>query len=235
MVSRDKIAFSPRRSSGGLQAFATLTLVAAVIALLLGFGLSAYDWYDNYRTEQWANKLLAAANSGQDATVPSTNKPSPSEFTSYHVAADAPRYLFIGRINVGAVVRPLGVTTNGELATPNNVFDVGWYTGSSKPGKAGVTLMDGHVSSWTTHGVFYSLKSLVAGDHIHIELGSGTEIQYTVVRTKVYDRLNVDMSAVLSPVNPKRPGLNLITCTGDVIKGTNEFNQRIVVFAQQDS
>jgi hypothetical protein len=39
------------------------------------------------------------------------------------------------------------------------------------------------------------------------------------------------MSALLSPINAGKPGLNLITCTGDVIKGTNDFTERIVVFA----
>ena len=38
------------------------------------------------------------------------------------------------------------------------------------------------------------------------------------------------MSQVLSPVNPTKPGLNLITCTGQVISGTSEFNERLVVY-----
>ena len=234
-MTKHKLTANRTGSSRNLRVLAALCQIIAVAALLFGLSFAAYEWYGNYRAEQWANKLLAAANSGQSTAVPSTNKPSPSDFTSYHVAGDAPRYLFIDKINVGAIVRPLGVTSTGELATPSNVFDAGWYTGSSRPGKLGVTLIDGHVSSWTTHGVFYNLKSLIPGDHIHIELGNGTEIQYSVVRTKIYDHRSVDMSAVLAPVNPKKPGLNLITCTGDVIKGTNEFNQRIVVFAQQDS
>jgi hypothetical protein len=41
------------------------------------------------------------------------------------------------------------------------------------------------------------------------------------------------MTAALSPINPHKPGLNLITCTGNVIAGTNEFSERIIVFAEQ--
>ena len=63
-------------------------------------------------------------------------------------------------------------------------------------------------------------------------MGNGTLYNYKVVKKQVYSYDNVDMNALLSPVNPKLPGLNLITCTGSVIKGTNEFNQRIIVFTQ---
>jgi len=37
----------------------------------------------------------------------------------------------------------------------------------------------------------------------------------------------------LSPIDPTKPGLNLISCTGDVISGTSKFNERIIVFATQ--
>jgi hypothetical protein len=42
------------------------------------------------------------------------------------------------------------------------------------------------------------------------------------------------MAAALSPINPAKPGLNLITCSGQVVKGTNEFNKRTVVFTEID-
>jgi hypothetical protein len=38
------------------------------------------------------------------------------------------------------------------------------------------------------------------------------------------------MKQVLSPINPNKPGLNLMTCTGHVMKGTSEFSERLVVF-----
>lgn len=38
------------------------------------------------------------------------------------------------------------------------------------------------------------------------------------------------MNKTLSPINSQTPGLNLMTCTGQVIKGTSEFNERLVVF-----
>ena len=43
------------------------------------------------------------------------------------------------------------------------------------------------------------------------------------------------MQAALTPVVAGQPGLNLISCTGDVIAGTNSFSERIVVFTSQVS
>jgi sortase A len=88
----------------------------------------------------------------------------------------------------------------------------------------------GHVSSWTNDGVFYNLKKLKAGDTITITRGDNTTYNYQVVSVKIYPYNNVDMEQVLAPIDASKPGLNLMTCTGQVIKGTSEFNERLVVF-----
>ncbi len=63
-------------------------------------------------------------------------------------------------------------------------------------------LIDGHVSSWTAHGVFYGLHTLVAGDTIQIERGDGTVFNYQVVKTVVYPNNGVDMQSAMTPVTP---------------------------------
>lgn len=172
-------------------------------------------------------------NTGGATTAPSTVRPSTHVVSSYAVGPTMPRYLDIPKLGVHARVLSLGILNNGALATPNNVFDVGWYNESSLPGQPGVTLIDGHVSSWTAHGVFYGIKTLAAGDQIQIERGDGQVITYQVVSHQIYDHNNMDMHTALQPVDPTTTGLNLITCTGDVIPGTSEFNERILVQAKQ--
>jgi len=174
-----------------------------------------------------------AATSSTATPAPSTVKPSSSAVSNYTVGPNMPRYLNIPKLGVHARVLSLGILNNGALATPNNVFDVGWYNESSLPGQPGAMLIDGHVSSWTSHGVFYGIKNLSAGDMVQIERGDGTVFSYQVVKTQVYDHSDVDMQSAVTPVDPTKPGLNLITCTGDVIKGTNEFNERVVVYTKQ--
>ena len=41
------------------------------------------------------------------------------------------------------------------------------------------------------------------------------------------------MQAAITPIDPTVSGLNLITCTGQVIPGTSLFNERVIVFAKE--
>jgi sortase A len=124
----------------------------------------------------------------------------------------------------------LGLTSGGAIAVPDNIYDTGWYDGSSKPGQSGAVFIYGHLSSWTADGVFYNLKKLKPRDDVIITRGDNTTYTYRVITSKVYPYNNIDMDQVLAPINPNKPSLNLMTCTGEVIKGTSEFNERLVVF-----
>jgi LPXTG-site transpeptidase (sortase) family protein len=201
-----------------------LLFALAIIVLVTGLIVARHQHNTNKTAEQAVR---------QDPNAPKTNKPTDQEFNNHQVPPDAPRYLFIPELSVRAMVKPLGLTAKNQIAAPTNVFDAGWYTGSAKPGQPGAMLIDGHVSSWTTHGIFYNLKKLRAGDQLKIQRGDGATFTYRVVKSQIYDVDHVDMQAAPSPVTSGRPGLNLITCDGSVIKGTNEFNKRLVVFTEQ--
>ena len=162
---------------------------------------------------------------------PSSVKPSAKVVASYTVAPDLPKYIAIPAIKLApARVIRLGRLASGEITTPGNIYDTGWYEDSAKPGQAGAMFIFGHVSSWTANGVFHDLKKLQPGDKITITRGDDKQFTYQVVSTKIYPYNQVDMHAVLSPISAGKPGLNLMTCTGELIKGTSEFNERLVVF-----
>ncbi len=212
-------------------------LIAAAVAACATGGVLAWRQHNaNLALDKVAAKQMDRANHGHaTGDTPSTIKPTPSEFDSYHVPADQPRYIFIPKIGVRARVKPTWLTTDGAVGTPTNIYDTAWYVHSAKPGQPGATLIDGHVGFWTKHGVFFNLKDLHVGDKIQVVRGDGKTLHYTVAQTKTYSYDEVDMHAVLSPVSSGRPGLNLITCTGDVIKGSNTYNQRVVIFAEEDA
>ncbi|HVV25671.1 MAG TPA: class F sortase [Candidatus Saccharimonadales bacterium] len=171
------------------------------------------------------------ADSLRTSSAPSSKKPSAAAVNSYRVAPDLPKYLSIPAISVPKTrVMQLGVTKNDQIATPNNIYNAGWYNRSAKPGQNGAMFIYGHVSSWQADGVFYNLKKLKAGDTVSITRGDNKTFTYQVVSSKIYDYRQVNMNQVLAPINAGKPGLNLMTCTGQVIKGTSEFNQRLVVF-----
>jgi LPXTG-site transpeptidase (sortase) family protein len=215
-----------------LRALSKLFLAAGVILLVVGLE-SVFRHAVNRSPASTPVRGVAGEPESADDAPPDTQKPEPSEFDKYQVAADAPRYIFIPEINVRAMVKPVGVTPDNHVQAPRNIFDVGWFEQSARPGENGASLMAGHVSSWTSPGVFQKLKTLRSGSIVTIERGDGTRVDYSVVKRVLYAANNVDMAAALKPIHSTRPGLNLITCAGKVIKGSNDFDQRIVVFTEQ--
>lgn len=208
-------------------------LIAVAIGLLIvGIVTSLDVWGSNMAAAQQAAKLVNQANHGLNHSAPSTIKPSVSTVADYVVAPSLPRYLIIPKLGVDAQILPVGVNDQGALETPDNVFNTAWYDESAQPGQLGTMLIDGHISSWTTKGVFYGLNTLQPGDAIEVQAGDGAVFSYEVVKTQIYDANNVNMVAAMASINPAKPGLNLISCTGDVIPGTSEFNERIIVFAE---
>lgn len=211
----------------------------ATVVLFIGLAVSYQSFLTNHNAaaqiSELSKKVDQQSSGSGNSVLPSTTKPSAKAVSDYAVAPDLPKYIRIPKIGVFARVLQVGVTTSGALGTPPDVYDTAWYTGSSKPGQPGATLIDGHVSSWTSKGVFYSIKNLSAGDFIQIQKGDNTFVDYQVVKTEVFDADNVDMQAAITPIDPTKPGLNLITCTGQVIKGTSLFNKRVIVFAVQTS
>ena len=165
--------------------------------------------------------------------APSSVKPKASTIASYSVPANNPKYIAVPAIGItNTPVLKLGLLKGGAIATPDNIFETGWYDGSSLPGQAGAMFIYGHVSSWTADGIFYNLHKLVPGDKVIITTGNNTIYTYQVVVSRVYPYTSVPMNTVLSPISPTTPGLNLMTCTGKVIPGTSEFNERLAVFTK---
>jgi sortase A len=201
-----------------------MAAILLIVIGLSGFGVSARLYLNQPKPPKQV--------SGVDvASAPSSTKPSPRAVASYTVAPDLPKYMNIPAIDIQQTrVIKLGHLANGEITTPDNIYDAGWYEDSAKPGQSGAMFIYGHVSSWTAEGVFYNLKKLQPGDKVTITRGDNKKFTYQVVSSKVYPHDKVDMHAVLSPTNPNKPGLNLMTCTGKIIKGTSEFSERLVVF-----
>ncbi len=215
----------------------------AILTIIVGAYLSFIGWHSTGVSQKQAVSLTKIANQAEASglgtssknTALSTTPISSSTLAAYTVAPSLPRYLIIPKLNVDARVLSVGITSSGAVGSPENIYDTAWYNESAEPGQPGAMLIDGHISSWTAHGVFYRLSSLTPGDKIQIERGDNTMFSYSVVKTAIYPANNVNMKAALAPVVAGQPGLNLISCTGDVIPGTNSFSERIVVFATQVS
>lgn len=213
-----------RPTKNKLALASKLLLLVAVIVLFTGVVVSLIQHRSN-------SEVRSTYTDSQIS--PDTEKPDEDSLYNHRVEPDQPRYISIAALTVKAVVKSGGVNAENQIESPANIHETGWYNGSSKPGQEGAMLISGHVSSWETSGVFYDLKLLQPGDKITIERGDGAKFTFSVVKSQTYDANDVDMGSVLLPISRGKPGLNLITCAGEVIAGTNNFSKRIVVFAEQ--
>lgn len=155
-------------------------------------------------------------------------KPDLTEMSAQLVAPDAPKILRIPRLNTEARIVPVGTTLTNEPISPKNIFDIGWYDKSGKPGTPGAAvLLNGHIAGPTLPGVFAQVASLVAGDKLELERGDGQKLIYTVTRVQEYSSAQLDMSAATNPIDTSKQGLNLVT-TMTKFSGAQK---RVIVFA----
>ncbi len=205
----------------------------AVLLFVVGAGVAL----QSFRTNRNVQAAASGGNQGQQSVngedAPDEQEPDSTAFTNYRVAPDAPRYVRIPKIGANNRVVSVGVKANNELKTPGNVFDVGWYENSSKPGQPGATLLDAHVHGPTKPGAFYNLKILTEGDEVEIERGDGKRIKYRVVSKETVPYQQVDMAKAMRSQTKGKNGLNMITCGGKYNKDTKTYEQRVIVYAEQ--
>ena len=144
--------------------------------------------------------------------------PEEEEVYEYVVAPERPRYLTIEKLGIyNARILAMGINDKGELDTPRNIFDVGWYEASGLPGMGGTMIIDGHNGGPHVHGVFKDLPELSNGDIIKVERGDGIVYNYTVVENKaiLLTEANSYMATAARSPEPGKESVTLISCTGE--------------------
>ena len=197
------------------RVIAKWAIIGILALLFLVFFIRVVTWENTYYNEKEGSERAIAKDFDEDLVeVP----PSSTEVAEYKVAPDRPRYLSVDRLGISnARVLPMGLTENGELSTPNNIFDIGWYYDSGKPGQGGTLLMDGHNGGPHVQGVFKALPSLGIGDIVVIERGDGAIFRYSVVENTAVplsESNDYMATAIRSPMTGKE-SLTLISCTGE--------------------
>lgn len=191
----------------------------SILALLLIIFLVRVVTFENaYYNEKDGSERAVVENGSDDEPELIEVKPTEEEVHEYIVAADRPRYLTIERLGIhNARMLSMGINQKGELDTPLNIFDVGWYESSGKPGAGGTLVVDGHNGGPHVHGVFKDLPVLTVGDVIQVERGDGEIFKYSVVENNSILLSEADsymLTAVKSP-DPGRESITLISCTGE--------------------
>ena len=201
----------------GAKTIIKWTLWTVFFICLLVFLVRVLTFENAYYSEKEGSERAVTTESASSEEL-IEEKPSEQEVQEYTVSGDRPRYLTIEKLGVSnARVLPMGVNTKGELDTPRNIFDVGWYEGSGKPGQGGTMIIDGHNGGPHIHGVFKELPSLAAGDIILVERGDGKKFKYSVVENNTVELSEADgymTKAAKSPEKGKE-SITLISCTGE--------------------
>lgn len=185
---------------------------------LLAFFIRVAVFEDQYYREMEGSERDTVEEVVEEKEELVEEEPTDEEVNEYVVAEDRPRYLSIAKLGVvNARVIPVGVKSNGELGTPNNIFDVGWYESSGKPGQGGTLVIDGHNGGPHVHGVFKDLPNLEKGDIVVVERGDGKIFRYAVEENNAVPLAESDlymMTALKTPIAGKE-SLTLISCTGE--------------------
>lgn len=207
-----------------------------VLAILAVIALSGYLAWDTWTTNRVADSSTSqvAGTMSIAARAPSSLKTtaiSQQQYGGFTVQADQPRYVKIPSLNVNSRVFSVGVTSNGNIDTPQNVNDLAWYDGSAKPGQPGQVFVDGHAEK---SGALAGVANLRAGDTITLQSGSGATFNYRVTSSEKVASAKVDMSKALNTPDGADKGLTIMAATGEFNYRTNDTPERFVVYAVQE-
>lgn len=201
----------------GWRKIAKWSFWAILAVILLIFIIRVISFENSYYSEKEGSERVVIETTEEEIELVE-DEPTATEVAEYVVAADRPRYLSIERIGVkNARVLPMGVNAKGELDTPVNIFDVGWYEASGKPGQGGTSIIDGHNGGPHVLGVFKNTPTLANGDIITIERGDGVIFRYKVVENKTIPLSEADayMRTAAESPEPGKESVTLISCTGE--------------------
>lgn len=223
----------------GWRKITKIAVGATLGLLLLIFFIRVVTFEDAYYREKEGSERAEVAKTEETIVIEEPaelveEEPTEYEVREYYVAPERPRYLTIEPLGIyNSRIRPVSINSNGELGTPNNIFDVGWYESSSLPGGGRTLLIDGHNGGPHVRGVFKNLPDLGIGEIIWIERGDGLLFKYIVTEnvTKSLDEANLYMVEAMKSPEPGKESVTLISCTGEWSSQRNTYLSRQFVRA----
>lgn len=198
---------------------ATTLLFVLVIGGLVGF-----RYYKTTRHHQVASKAQPTNTEGGSVMGTQDNR---------DWMPNKPTLLFIDRMSLTTDIEAVG-GTDKSLEPPDDLKNVGWFEGSSKPGEGGAVVLTGRVSSGGMPGAINRINMLGVGDNIQVRTKDGRVYNYKVYKTKAYDLDSFAMNEIMTSVIPSHEGLNLVTFTDKYDVRVQRFEQRLVVFAVKE-
>lgn len=215
--------------------------VVGTASFVMAIGLGAKLMFGQPPQPQRANTGVLSAqvatqnDASRQTELPSEQKPTKQDIDTYLVAQPYPRYLRVPSLGIESRIRRLGLDSKGAVGSPNNIFDIGWYDGSVRPGeKDGSSVLVGHVAGPSQQGVFWGLVKIETGAIIEIEKGNGESIRYAVTKIDKLPAGDIDMRQYIASDPSGRHSLRLISSAGGKYATLSEqFTGRVVITALQ--
>lgn len=164
------------------------------------------------------------------ATISSTHATT-QPTTVQPINRGLPTRLKIPSLGIDAAVDYMGLTKTGDMDTPTDLTEVGWYKYGPLPGNAGSAVISGHVIG--KHGVsavFNNLHKLQVGDTFYVTDSSGQSTGFAVQQLRTYAQ-DEQPNEVFTSTEGSH--LNLITCSGDWDPVEHHYLSRLVVFSDK--
>lgn len=217
-----------RRHSGRGRSWRPGPLMATALA---GVVMAASGTVAVVRAEAGAASRTV---SGGGTTVPGTVRttaPAAPAQTAAALKPSPPVRIIIPSLRVDAPITRLGLAADGSIQVPpladHNL--AGWYDHSVMPGRAGTSVILGHVDSYTGISVFYTVRYLMAGQLVEVVRANGSTATFAVDGVREVQKATFPAGDIYG--NTRYPGLRLITCGGPFDSASRQYLDNIVVYA----
>jgi sortase (surface protein transpeptidase) len=148
--------------------------------------------------------------------------------TTLATGRSTPVELRIPEISLSVTLSTLGLNADGTVQVPTDAQQPGWYRLGPSPGEMGSAVILGHVDSAEGPGVFFRLRSLVAGNVVDVTLADGVTAQFEVTSVATYLKANFPDQAVYT--SHGHSALQLVTCGGAFNTTTGHYLSNVVVY-----
>lgn len=153
----------------------------------------------------------------------------PTDYDSIDQVVSPPVSLKIPTLGIDVKILPLGITEEGNMDTPEEAMDTGWFHLGPAPGGLGSAVIAGHRGWKLGPAIFDNLHQIKVGEEVRVVNQKGEEHIFRVREISIYDA-----EEKVPEVWLRDDGryLNLITCSGrrNILTGTSE--KRLVVFTE---
>ena len=144
-----------------------------------------------------------------------------------------PKTLHITQRGIETPIQAVGLDANGNMATPANETDVGWYSGGVAPGNIGPAVLAAHTGLPEKPTTFRRFEELKKGSTFSISDVSGQTARFEVIDTAVYTPESAPRELIFGSTSARR--VTLITCIGTWMPHQKTYSHRLVIYAMRSA